>query len=159
MILKEKWDNTENESHSLSRNTFQFKNDEDVNVVNFLPVLMDEYFHYHGSLTTGGCQEAVNWMVFKNPLAVKEKHLKAFQSLKKTAEEKIKNNFRPTQPVNDRYESNGRWADKIEKAVGQRVLKNNISFVSIRKNNFSKIEKTVGRQEAFGSLAWIPVLF
>ena len=26
---------------------------EDVNVVNFLPVLMDEYFHYHGSLTTG----------------------------------------------------------------------------------------------------------
>ena len=38
---------------------------EDVNVVNFLPVLMDEYFHYHGSLTTGTCDEAVNWMVFK----------------------------------------------------------------------------------------------
>ena len=37
----------------------------DVNVVNFLPVLMDEYFHYHGSLTTGTCDEAVNWMVFK----------------------------------------------------------------------------------------------
>ena len=44
---------------------------EDVNVVNFLPVLMDEYFHYHGSLTTGGCEESVNWVVFKNPLAIK----------------------------------------------------------------------------------------
>ena len=42
-----------------------------MNVVNFLPVLMDEYFHYHGSLTTGGCEESVNWVVFKNPLAIK----------------------------------------------------------------------------------------
>ena len=46
---------------------------DDVNVVNFLPVLMDEYFHYHGSLTTGGCEESVNWVVFKNPLAIKVK--------------------------------------------------------------------------------------
>ena len=43
----------------------------DVNVVNFLPVLMDEYFHYHGSLTTGGCEESVNWVVFKNPIAIR----------------------------------------------------------------------------------------
>ena len=51
---------------------FQFEDGvEDVNVVNFLPVLMDEYFHYHGSLTTGGCEESVNWVVFKNPLAIK----------------------------------------------------------------------------------------
>lgn len=51
---------------------FQFEGGvEDVNVVNFLPVLMDEYFHYHGSLTTGGCEESVNWVVFKNPLAIK----------------------------------------------------------------------------------------
>ena len=71
-------------------------------MVNFLPVLMDEYFHYHGSLTTGGCQESVNWMVFKNPLAIKEKHLKAFQSLKNKNGANIANNFRPIQPVNDR---------------------------------------------------------
>jgi len=76
--------------------------DEDVNVVNFLPVLMDEYFHYHGSLTTGGCEESVNWMVFKNPLAIQEKHLRAFQSLKNKEGVNIANNFRPTQPVNDR---------------------------------------------------------
>ena len=51
---------------------FQFEEGvDDVNVVNFLPVLMDEYFHYHGSLTTGGCEESVNWVVFKNPLAIK----------------------------------------------------------------------------------------
>jgi len=74
----------------------------DVNVVNFLPVLMDEYFHYHGSLTTGGCEESVNWMVFKNPLAVEEKHLRALQRLENTGGASITNNFRPTQPVNDR---------------------------------------------------------
>ena len=60
----------------------QFNADEDVNVVNFLPVMMDGYYHYKGSLTTGGCEESVNWMVFKSPLAIKEKHLRAFQSLK-----------------------------------------------------------------------------
>eukprot|EP00092_Neocalanus_flemingeri_P011527 GFUD01012422.1.p1 GENE.GFUD01012422.1~~GFUD01012422.1.p1 ORF type:complete len:383 (+),score=108.08 GFUD01012422.1:63-1151(+) len=74
----------------------------DVNVVNFLPVLMDEYFYYRGSLTTGGCEESVNWMVFKNPLAISEDHLKAFQSLKNEKGENIINNFRTTQPVNDR---------------------------------------------------------
>jgi len=74
----------------------------DINVFNFLPVLMDEYFHYHGSLTTGGCQEAVNWMVFKVPLAVKEKHLFALQSLKNKKGKEIVNNFRETQPVNER---------------------------------------------------------
>ena len=31
---------------------------------------MDEYFHYHGSLTTGTCDEAVNWMVFKVIVAI-----------------------------------------------------------------------------------------
>jgi len=74
----------------------------DVNVFNFLPVLMDEYFHYHGSLTTGSCQEAVNWMVFKVPLAVKERHLLALQMLKNKQAKEIVNNFRETQPVNER---------------------------------------------------------
>lgn len=81
----------------------EFKDKEDdVNLINFLPVLMDEYFHYKGSLTTGGCEEAVNWVVFKNPLAIKKKHLKAFQSLKNKEGVKIANNFRPTQPMNTR---------------------------------------------------------
>ena len=75
-----------------------------MNVVNFLPVLMDEYFHYRGSLTTGGCEESVNWIVFKNPLAITEDQLRAFQALTTTTGENIINNFRPTQPVNDRYQ-------------------------------------------------------
>merc|ERR1719219_479052 len=76
--------------------------DLDVNVMNFLPVLMDEYFHYHGSLTTGTCEESVNWVVFKNPLAIKESHLRAFQSLLNRNGENIANNFRQTQLVNER---------------------------------------------------------
>jgi len=96
--------------NKFSKNDFEkkFKVNEDedihmdVNVVNFLPIFMDEYFHYRGSLTTGGCEEAVNWIVFKKPLAIQEKHLKTFKTLKDKNGVNIENNFRPTQPVNDR---------------------------------------------------------
>ena len=63
---------------------------------------MDEYFYYRGSLTTGGCEESVNWIVFKNPLAINEDNLRAFQTLKNEEGENIINNFRTTHPVNDR---------------------------------------------------------
>lgn len=74
----------------------------DVNVVNFLPVYMDEYFSYRGSLTTGGCEEAVNWIVFKDPLAITSEQLHSFQHLTREDGSQILNNFRETQPVNDR---------------------------------------------------------
>ena len=38
--------------------------------MNFVPIVLDEYFHYKGSLTTGTCDQAVNWIVFRNPLAI-----------------------------------------------------------------------------------------
>jgi len=76
--------------------------DLDVNVMNFLPVLMDEYFHYHGSITTGTCDEAVNWMVFKNPLAVTTANLRALQTIHSTDGKVVKNNFRPTQKIHGR---------------------------------------------------------
>jgi len=76
--------------------------DGDVNVVNFLPVYMDEYFSYRGSLTTGGCEEAVNWIVFKDPLAITLEQLHSFQHLTREDGSQILNNFRETQPVNDR---------------------------------------------------------
>eukprot|EP00091_Calanus_sinicus_P019978 TRINITY_DN5238_c0_g1_i3.p1 TRINITY_DN5238_c0_g1~~TRINITY_DN5238_c0_g1_i3.p1 ORF type:complete len:296 (-),score=96.56 TRINITY_DN5238_c0_g1_i3:188-1075(-) len=74
----------------------------DVNVANFLPLYLSEYFHYKGSLTTGGCEEAVNWVVFKTPVAIKERHLKALQSIKNAEGGKMLNNYRPTMPVHDR---------------------------------------------------------
>jgi len=74
----------------------------DVNIANFLPFLIEEYFTYRGSLTTGGCEEAVNWVLFKTPLAIKKEHLQAFQSLLNDDLENIKNNYRPTMPANNR---------------------------------------------------------
>merc|ERR1719153_2103481 len=74
----------------------------DVEVQNFLPVILKDYFHYKGSLTTGDCQEAVNWIVFRKPLAITENLLRSFQSLKTKTGENIVNNFRPTQAVNNR---------------------------------------------------------
>jgi len=75
---------------------------EDINVANFLPFLIEEYFTYRGSLTTGGCEEAVNWVFFRTPLAIKAKHLRAFQSLLNDDEQPIRNNYRPTMPANNR---------------------------------------------------------
>jgi len=71
----------------------------DVNVANFLPKRLNEYFHYRGSLTTGGCEEAVNWVVFRTPVAIKERHLRALQSIKNSEGGKIVNNYRQTMPV------------------------------------------------------------
>ena len=74
----------------------------DVNVMSFLPVLMDEYFYYKGSLTTGTCDEAVNWIVFKNPLVVNTYQITGLQFIEDESGERVMNNFRETQEVNDR---------------------------------------------------------
>jgi len=76
--------------------------DKDVSIVNFLPFLMDEYFHYTGSLTTGTCDEAVNWIVFKVPLAVHKDNMWDLQDLLDKQGKPLINNFRPTQPIHDR---------------------------------------------------------
>jgi carbonic anhydrase len=75
---------------------------QDVAIINFLPLFIDEYFNYSGSLTTGTCNEAVNWIVFKHPLAVHKDNLRDFQSLMNDKGERLINNFRPVQPANDR---------------------------------------------------------
>jgi len=74
----------------------------DVNIANFIPRLLFEYFTYKGSLTTGNYEEAVTWVVFKTPLAIKKEHLKTIQTLKNKNEESIKNNYRSICPINKR---------------------------------------------------------
>jgi len=78
------------------------QNDLDVNIANFFPRQRDEYFTYRGSLTTGGFQEAVNWVVFRTPLAIKKNHLEVFKTLQNRHKEQIKNNFRNTMPIYNR---------------------------------------------------------
>jgi len=68
--------------------------DLDVNIANFVPSHLEEYFTYKGSFTTGGYEEAVNWVVFRNPLAIKKEHLKVFQTLLQNSDqESIMNNL------------------------------------------------------------------
>jgi len=68
--------------------------DLDVNIANFVPSHLEEYFTYKGSFTTGGYEEAVKWVVFRNPLAIKKEHLKVFQTLlQNSGQESIMNNL------------------------------------------------------------------
>ncbi len=54
------------------------------------------HYYYQGSLTTPPCTEAVDWFVFKEPIKVSPEQVKAIADLMP------RNNFRPTQPLNDR---------------------------------------------------------
>ena len=51
----------------------------------------------------GGCEEAVNWVVFKTPLAIHEDNLRDLQTMRNKKNETIKNNFRESQDRNDRF--------------------------------------------------------
>jgi len=65
--------------------------DLDVNIANFVPSHLEEYFT-KGSLTTEGYEDAVNCIVFRNPLAIKKAHLQVFQTLlRNCCQEPIKN--------------------------------------------------------------------
>ena len=74
----------------------------DLSVMQFLPVLMDEYFYYKGSLTTGTCDEAVNWIVFKNPLTITNRQIASLVKIFDKSGELVVDNYRETQEVNDR---------------------------------------------------------
>ena len=74
----------------------------DLSVMQFLPVLMDEYFYYKGSLTTGGCDEAVNWIVFKNHLTITTRQIIRLTRIFDKSGAQVVDNYRETQEVNDR---------------------------------------------------------
>ena len=60
-----------------------------------------DHYYYKGSLTTPPCTEAVDWFIFKKPIEISPAQVKAIADLMP------RNNFRPTQPLNERkvYES------------------------------------------------------
>ncbi len=55
-----------------------------------------DHYYYQGSLTTPPCTETVNWFVFKNIISASPTQIKILADLMP------RNNFRPTQPLNDR---------------------------------------------------------
>ena len=49
---------------------------------NILPMRVDNYFRYSGSLTTPGCDEIVNWVVVESPvIKMSEDQLVQLQTL------------------------------------------------------------------------------
>ncbi|XP_058036700.1 carbonic anhydrase 4-like [Ahaetulla prasina] len=64
------------------------------------------YYRYAGSLTTPGCDEAVIWTIFADPIPVPPKVVRKFASeLSSTESSKgpqLINNFRPIQKIGDR---------------------------------------------------------
>lgn len=76
-----------------------------------LPDNVDHFFSYSGSLTTPGCNEVVEWIIFNDRIPISSSQLRQFREL--NADEdgtKLQDNFRPLQPLNDRgvYRS---WED------------------------------------------------
>uniref|UniRef100_A0A3B4AYP1 Carbonic anhydrase n=1 Tax=Periophthalmus magnuspinnatus TaxID=409849 RepID=A0A3B4AYP1_9GOBI len=72
-----------------------------------LPPNIDNYWTYHGSLTTPPLTESVTWIVMKQHIEVSHDQLAVFRSLLFTAaEEEVQksmvNNFRETQPLRGR---------------------------------------------------------
>ena len=72
------------------------------------------YWTYEGSLTTPPLHETVTWVVFKKPMTVSKEQLSVMRSLKYNsrhgtlssregmADKPMVNNYRPTQPMNNR---------------------------------------------------------
>ncbi|XP_038068664.1 carbonic anhydrase-related protein-like isoform X1 [Patiria miniata] len=74
------------------------------------PMLRD-FWSYQGSLTTPPCNEKVTWILFRYPLTISHTQMEEFRRLKNypkgshpAADDDgfLADNFRPTQPLNDR---------------------------------------------------------
>lgn len=71
-----------------------YKTDEKIDLLKLFPEDLS-YYHYSGSLTTPPCSEVVSWYVLKNPVQASKEQIEEFSKI-------LNNNFRPTQPLNDR---------------------------------------------------------
>jgi len=66
------------------------------------PSMPGPYFSYEGSLTTPGCDEVVEWILYKKPLEISTAQLAEFRTILDKKEKPVEFNFRPVQPLNDR---------------------------------------------------------
>ncbi|KAH8398708.1 hypothetical protein KR222_000392, partial [Zaprionus bogoriensis] len=83
------------------------RKDQSTKLLNPLPLMSYvskdpvNYFSYIGSLTTPPCAEEVVWIDYHEPIGISEDQLQQFRLLTAN-DDHLKNNFRPTQPLNDR---------------------------------------------------------
>ncbi|EDV96261.1 carbonic anhydrase 2 [Drosophila grimshawi] len=70
-------------------------------LMKFLGMDSINYFSYIGSLTTPPCAEEVVWVDYSEPITISKSQLNHFRELTSN-DEHLKNNFRPTQPLNNR---------------------------------------------------------
>jgi len=76
--------------------------DSPLKVQDLLPAPGGEYANYDGSLTTPTCNEAVRWILFKQPILISARQMEAFRALKDNADKPMVDNYRPPQPLNGR---------------------------------------------------------
>jgi len=73
-----------------------------------LPNNTRDFYRYRGSLTTPPCYNSVVWTVFKHPITISQLQLQEFRTRlsekgpNDTGKEKLVNNYRPEQQINDR---------------------------------------------------------
>jgi len=77
-------------------------NNSPLQVQDLLPSSDSEYANYDGSLTTPTCNEAVRWILFKQPIQISARQMEAFRVLKDAGDMPIVDNYRPPQPLNGR---------------------------------------------------------
>ena len=62
----------------------------------------EDFYFYNGSLTTPGCNEGLNWHVFTDTIPISKEQLVMLRSVVSSQSEKISENYRFIQPLNDR---------------------------------------------------------
>lgn len=88
----------------------------------FLPPDMGLYYRYEGSLTTPPCYESVLWTVFEQDIRISDRQAEqlatALYSGDDQTSDKIVNNYRPVQPLNNRPVTKARGIVQDSSAAG-----------------------------------------